>query len=85
MCGFSLGSYSALCLEGEMPRILISPICGIISFFETEAARYEGEKYDNVGKALRINSHSLIVHCSKELVHLSHGKLIHSALQHNSQ
>jgi hypothetical protein len=33
LCGFSLGSYSALCLEGEMPRILISPICGIISFF----------------------------------------------------
>jgi hypothetical protein len=33
LCGFSLGSYSALCLQGPMPRMLISPICGIISFF----------------------------------------------------
>lgn len=64
LCGFSLGSYSALCLEGEMPRILISPICGIISFFETEAARYDGEKYDNLQNALLLKCRSLIFHCS---------------------
>ena len=34
LCGFSLGSYSALTLEGQMPRILISPICGIYTFLE---------------------------------------------------
>lgn len=62
--GFSLGSYSALCLEGEMARLLISPVCGIISFFETEAARYEGEKYDNISKAIKLNTRALITHCS---------------------
>ena len=34
LCGFSLGSYSALTLEGVMPRILISPVCGILTFLE---------------------------------------------------
>lgn len=32
LCGFSLGSYSALCLKGQMPRILISPLCGLTSY-----------------------------------------------------
>lgn len=42
LCGFSLGSYSALCLQGQMPRILISPICGLISYVEERAIRFEG-------------------------------------------
>jgi pimeloyl-ACP methyl ester carboxylesterase len=36
LCGFSLGSYSALSLNAQMPRILISPVCGILSFFDGE-------------------------------------------------
>ena len=34
LSGFSLGTYSALVLQGKMPRILISPICGILTFLE---------------------------------------------------
>lgn len=79
LCGFSLGSYSALCLQGQMARLLISPICGIISFFETEAARYEGEKYDNIKNALSIRSRAMILHCSDEMVHISHGRLLYDA------
>ena len=48
LCGFSLGSYSALCLEGLMPRILISPFSGIIPLIEEKEAQYEGEMYDNI-------------------------------------
>lgn len=40
LAGFSLGSYSTLCLEGMMPRLLISPITGIISYVEKEPARF---------------------------------------------
>ena len=32
LLGFSLGSYSALLLQGQMNRILVSPICGIVAF-----------------------------------------------------
>jgi hypothetical protein len=42
LCGFSLGSYSALCLKGQMARILISPLCGITSYVEDKAIRFEG-------------------------------------------
>jgi hypothetical protein len=55
----------------------MSPVCGIISFFETEAARYEGEKYDNISKALKLNTKSLVTHCSEEMVHISHGRFIY--------
>ena len=64
LCGFSLGSYSALALCGMMPRILISPICGIISYLEGEGKRYEHERYDTVEKALKIDSRTLIFHCA---------------------
>lgn len=32
LCGYSLGSYSALVVPGPMPRLLISPVCGIIPY-----------------------------------------------------
>ena len=32
LCGYSIGSYSALVVNGPMPRLLISPVCGIIPF-----------------------------------------------------
>ena len=34
LCGFSIGSYPTLSVPGPMPRILISPICGLISLVE---------------------------------------------------
>ena len=34
LCGFSIGSYSALCIEGIMPRILVSPFSGLIPLIE---------------------------------------------------
>lgn len=63
LAGFSLGSYSALCLEGVMPRLLISPVCGIMPFLEGEAKRFLGEKYDTVSKARKLKSPCLIFHC----------------------
>ena len=48
ICGFSLGSYSALCVEGIMPRILVSPFSGIIPLIEDTEAQYEGELFDNI-------------------------------------
>ena len=42
LAGFSLGSYSALSMEGVMPRLLISPVCGIVPFLEGEAKRFGG-------------------------------------------
>jgi predicted esterase len=40
LCGFSLGTYSALSLMGQMPRILVSPVCGVYSFLNGEAKRF---------------------------------------------
>jgi hypothetical protein len=34
LAGFSIGTYSALYLKGIMPRVLIAPISGLISFLE---------------------------------------------------
>lgn len=48
ICGFSLGSYSALCIEGIMPRILVSPFSGLIPLIEETEAQYEGELFDNI-------------------------------------
>jgi pimeloyl-ACP methyl ester carboxylesterase len=42
ICGYSIGSYSALLLPGPMGRILISPICGVIPFVEGTTLQYEG-------------------------------------------
>ena len=42
LAGFSLGSYSALSMEVVMPRVLISPVCGIVPFLEGEAKRFGG-------------------------------------------
>jgi pimeloyl-ACP methyl ester carboxylesterase len=42
ICGYSIGSYSALVIPGPMGRILISPICGIIPFVEGTTLQYEG-------------------------------------------
>ena len=64
LCGFSLGSYSALAIQGQMPRILISPICGVLSFLDGEARRFNGEKYGTVEHALKLQSKALIMHCS---------------------
>lgn len=51
LCGYSIGSYSALLVPGQMARILISPICGIIPFIEGTTIQYEGEIFDNLENA----------------------------------
>lgn len=51
LCGFSIGSYSALVVPGPMPRLLISPVCGIIPYVEGTTVQYEGEMFDNIENA----------------------------------
>ena len=51
LCGFSIGSYSTLLLKGSMPRILVSPICGLISYIEGTTKKYEGEDKKNIENA----------------------------------
>jgi hypothetical protein len=51
ICGYSIGSYSALLVPGPMGRILISPICGVIPFVEGTTLHYEGEVFDNFKNA----------------------------------
>lgn len=65
LCGYSIGSFSALLLKGEMPRILISPICGVIPFVEGTSNQYEGEIFDNLENAENIKSRVLIAHGAK--------------------
>ena len=59
-----------------MPRVLISPVCGILTFLEGEAKRFDGEKYGTVDLALNIQSKSLVFHCSEEVVHISHARML---------
>ena len=84
LCGFSLGSYSALCLEGLMPRILISPFSGIIPLIEEKEAQYEGEMYDNIENALKIRSRVLLLHARKELIPIHHSRSIMDTLLLNN-
>ena len=40
LCGFSIGSYPTLSAPGPMPRILISPLCGLIPLIEGTCLQY---------------------------------------------
>jgi hypothetical protein len=50
-----------------------------------EGKRFAGEKYDTVGKALELRSRGLIFHCSDEMVHISHGRLLEDAMSRNNR
>ena len=55
-----------------MPRLLISPICGIISFVEETNLQYEGEMYDNIANAEQVQARTLIMHGSDEMIPYNH-------------
>lgn len=61
LCGFSIGVYSALCLEGMMTRIVISGFAGLLPMVEKREAQFEGEILDNVENCKRISSSLVLV------------------------
>ena len=65
LCGFSVGTFSALILPGMMPRVLISPFSGIIPLVEEQEARFEGEPLDNIENAEKVRARVLLIHGRK--------------------
>jgi hypothetical protein len=65
LCGFSVGTFSALIPPGMMPRVLISPFSGIIPLVEEQEARFEGEPLDNIENAEKVRARVLLIHGRK--------------------
>lgn len=59
-----------------MPRLLISPVCGIIPYIEGTTAQYEGEMFDNIENAEKIEARTLILHGANEMIPYSHAEAL---------
>lgn len=82
LCGFSLGSYPTLCIPGEIPRIVVGGICGLIPFVEGEVVQFKKDPFDNIKNCRKLhNTRVLIIHSKNDKkVPIEHSRLLYTAL-----